>query len=217
MAPQDLTILGASGSGLDVIEAVEDLNRAAPRYRLAGILDDDPQKLGSLHCGVAVVGPLSDAAARAGLFVLAIASTRNRALRRLVCERLALAPERYATLIHPSASVSPRAKIGLGAVLLQNVVVGPHAEIGAHVLVCANTTIGHDARLGDFSVVAPGVGISGGVSVAACSYLGSGARLREGVAVGEGALVGIGAVVLGKVRDGETVFGNPARPAFAIR
>jgi sugar O-acyltransferase (sialic acid O-acetyltransferase NeuD family) len=208
---RDLVIIGAGGSSRDIIELVEDINGTRPSWTIRGVLDDDPAQHGAEICGVPVIGPIADAAAMDAALVIGIASSRNRRVKAAIAQRLGVEPARYATLIHPTASVSTRAAVGAGCVLLQHVVVGPQVTIGRHVLVCAGGTIGHDAVIGDHVSMAPHVAVSGGVRIASSVYLGSGARLREGITIGESSLVGIGAVVLKDVEPGRTVFGNPAR------
>jgi sugar O-acyltransferase (sialic acid O-acetyltransferase NeuD family) len=208
---QDLTILGASGTGLDIAEAVEDINTLAPRWRIRGFLDDNPALQGTSFGGYPVLGGLARAHDLPGEFVLAIASTKARGLRAELLARLEIEAERFATVLHPTVSLSPRSSVGPGGVILHHAVVGPNVVIGAHVLICAHATIGHDGRLGDHVVLAPAVGLSGAVEVGTAAYLGSGARVREKTRIGARALVGIGAVVLRDVGDNATVLGNPAR------
>jgi sugar O-acyltransferase (sialic acid O-acetyltransferase NeuD family) len=209
---RDLVIIGAGGSSRDIIELVEDINRVRPSWAIRGVFDDDPAKHGTAICNVPVIGSIADAASTDAALVIGIASSRNRRVKAMIAERLAVGPDRYATLIHPTASVSPRAVVGAGTVLLHHVIIGPDATLGRHVLVCAGCTIGHDAVIGDHVSMAPHVGVSGSVRIGDNAYLGSGARLREGVVVGAGSLIGIGAIVLKDVDAGRTVFGNPARP-----
>ncbi len=210
----DLVIIGAGGSSRDIIELVEDINRASPRWRLVGLVDDDPEKLGHMICDVPVIGTLADAPGLNAHLIIGVASSRNRYARQQIADRLGVEPSRFPTLVHPTAAVSSRARIGHGSVLLHHVVVGPQATLGQHVLVCAATTIGHDASIGDCVSMAPHVGVSGGVTIGTCAYVGSGARFREGVRAGEGSLIGIGSVVLSDVEPGRTVMGNPARRFF---
>ena len=178
------------------------------------MLDDNPAILGQTICGVPVIGPVADAQMMTAMVVVGIASSRNRLVKRQIVERLGVEAARYATLVHPTASVSSRASIGEGSVLLHNVIVGPQVHLGRHVLICAATTIGHDAVVGDYVSMAPQVALSGGVVIGECAYVGAGVRVREGLTVGESSLVGIGSIVLADVEPGCTVLGNPARRWF---
>ena len=51
------------------------------------------------------------------------------------------------------------------------------------------------------------------MAVAEGTLIGVGAVIRQGIAIGLNATVGAGAVVIKDVADGQTVLGNPARPA----
>jgi sugar O-acyltransferase (sialic acid O-acetyltransferase NeuD family) len=208
----ELIVLGAGGSAREIAGAVQEINAPGPRWTLRGYLDDDVTKHGRSVDGLPVLGPL--AAAREyvhATFVVAIASHRRQGVRERIVDALALPPERFATLIHPSAWVSPLARIDPGSVILQNVVVSPGACVGEHVLASPGARVAHDARLGRCAVLAPGASVNGAVRIGDGAYLGSGCIIGPGVEIGPGALVGMGAVVLADVPSGATVFGNPAR------
>ena len=207
----DLFIIGAGGTSREIIDVVENINRDGHRWNICGILDDDPSKLGQTINDVPVIGPVSLSTEKKGLFIIGIASFKNRWVRKQIVERLALEPKRYASLIHPSAQVSRWSQIGSGTVIQRNVIVGPQVHIGNHVVVSSMTFIGHDTNIADFVTMAPQVCLSGSVQVGECAYLGAGARVRDSVTIGVGALVGIGSVVLSTVETSSTVFGNPAR------
>lgn len=71
------------------------------------------------------------------------------------------------TLIHPTALVSPTAKIEAGAVLLHGSIVQSNAHIGRLVIVNAGAVIDHEAVLGDYCHVRSLAYIGGGARVAA--------------------------------------------------
>lgn len=210
-AIEDLVVVGAGGASRDVAWAVEGINAIQPRWNLLGFLDDDPAKQGAVIHGYPVLGPISAAADYpASRLIVGIASYRNRRARREVVERLGCAPERFATIIAASASISRHARLGWGTVVLHYSIVGPDARLGDHVLVTQSCTIGHNAVLRDYVTVASGVKVSGSVRIEEGAYLGASSVIRDGKAIGKDALVGIGAVVLRDVPEGMTVLGNPA-------
>ncbi len=204
-----LLLIGAGGLAREVLAAA----RALPElFTPIGFLDDDPARHGSQVDGVPVLGPTELAHERADALVLAcVASPARPAGRAALVRRLGLPAERYATLVHPMASVAPGVEIGAGSVLLAGVVVTAPQRIGAHVVVMPHALFTHDDAVGDFVTCAGRAALAGGVTVAESAYLGAGSLVRQGVHIGARAVIGMGAVVLSDVPEGQTWAGVPAR------
>jgi sugar O-acyltransferase (sialic acid O-acetyltransferase NeuD family) len=209
-----LVILGTGGGALDLLDVVEAINSAAasPEWAPVGFLDD-ARGPGGRHLGLAVLGPLRDAARHADCaFINTIGS--DRSFRRLpeILAATGLGRERFATLVHPGAGVSSRARLGRGVVVNHGATVGGGAVVGDFVTLCPGVVVGHDSVVGDHAILAPGAVVSGLVRVERNAYVGARAVVRQDLRVGERALVGMGAVVVRDVPPGATVVGNPARP-----
>jgi sugar O-acyltransferase (sialic acid O-acetyltransferase NeuD family) len=213
----DLIILGAGGSSREILGAVEDLNRLKPRWRVLGFLDDDPALLGKSVDGLGVLGPLAAAREHTAQLIVGIASWRKPGVRGEIVARLGLPRERYATVIHPSASINSRVTVGVGTAILQNVVITSGSVVGDHVVISQNVTMAHDDAIDDFVTIASAAIITGGVRLRAGCYLGAGCTIMNGVTVNERALVGIGSVVMIDVPAGVTVSGYPARSIPQIK
>ena len=209
--PEDLIILGAGGSSREILGAVEDLNHQEPRWRVLGFLDDDPALQGKSVDSLPVLGTLASAKECAAQLHVGVASWRRPGARCEIVARLGLPRERYATVIHPSASISSRVTIGVGTAILQNVVITSGSVVGDHVLISQNVTMAHDDAIGDFVTIASAAIVTGNVRLCAGCYLGAGCTIMNGVTVNENALVGIGSVVMIDVPAGVTVSGYPAR------
>jgi sugar O-acyltransferase (sialic acid O-acetyltransferase NeuD family) len=213
-ASQDLVILGAGGNSLSIIDAVEsrNLHAAQPQFRIRGILDDLPENRGGNLAGYPVLGTIDQADRQKDcLFINGISSVSSFRQRREIVRRASLSGAGFATVIHPGASVSPRASIGAGCAILAGVVVGSGARLEPHVLVLENSTIDHHARLEPHVTLSAGVTVLGSVQVGESAFIGGGSSIAPYVRIGAGALVGMGAVVIRDVRGGAVVAGNPAR------
>jgi sugar O-acyltransferase (sialic acid O-acetyltransferase NeuD family) len=210
--PTELIIVGAGGSSREIADAIRGSDQLRSAWRLLGYLDDDPAKTGRSVDDLSVLGTTQSASRYStASFVVGVASYKNPATRRAIVEGLGLPAERYATLVHPSASVSSHARLGHGTVVLQGVVITPATVIGSHVLVCQGVQLTHDVSVADYVTFAPGAVACGGVTIGPSAYVGAGALIAPGVSVGPESLIGIGAVVTRPVVAGATVFGNPAR------
>jgi sugar O-acyltransferase (sialic acid O-acetyltransferase NeuD family) len=206
-----LVVVGAGGSAGDIAWTVEDVNRVEARWELQGFLDDDPAKEGGSVCGYPILGPLSRAAELTdACFVVAVAHYRRPYARRDIVERLGLSASRYATLVHPAASVSPYARIGAGTLIFQGAVVCHGASLGAHVFVGHRCVVSHDAIVDDYATLASGVIVCGSSRLETGAYAGAGAVIKDGVVIGSGAVAGLGSAVFRDVPPGRVVAGNPA-------
>jgi sugar O-acyltransferase (sialic acid O-acetyltransferase NeuD family) len=207
-----LIILGTGGNALDFLDVIEAINGVAPTWELVGFLDD-ARAPGSTYHGVEVLGPLARGTEyRRCWFVNAVGSDRSFRRRADIVAAAGLGDQFFASLVHPGASVSRRARVGAGTVVNFGVSVGGEAEVGRHVTLGANCTIGHNASVGDFAVVAPAAAVSGFVRLGRGCYVGAAAVVKQTVEVGASALIGLGAVVTRDVPERATVIGNPARP-----
>lgn len=209
---RELIILGTGGGAHDVLDVVDAINSIAPTWRIAGFLDD-AREPGTSHLGLEVLGRVCDAHLFPGrVFANVIGSDKSYQRRPDILASAGLTPDRFATLVHPNAAVSPRARMGRGVHINFGVSIGGGVEIGDHVTVGPGCIVGHDTRIDDYSMLAPGAVVSGYVHIGLAAYIGAAASIRGRIAIGDGALVGMGAVVVRDVEAGVTVVGNPAAP-----
>ncbi|MFC5285848.1 NeuD/PglB/VioB family sugar acetyltransferase [Actinokineospora guangxiensis] len=201
-----LLLVGAGGLAREALAAA----RAAGAPVL-GFLDDDPARHGEVVDGVRVLGgsELVHEHPDAGVLVCVASPVRPTARAKVVA-RLGLARERYATLVHPAASVAAGVELGEGSIVLAGVVVTAPQRVGAHVVAMPHVLLTHDDAVGDCVILAGRVALAGGVRVGESAYLGAGALVRQGVHIGQEAVIGMGAVVLTDVPAGETWAGVPA-------
>jgi sugar O-acyltransferase (sialic acid O-acetyltransferase NeuD family) len=207
-----IVILGVNGNCIDIAEVVELLAGCGEALKVLGFVDDNPALQGQRVAGYPVLGKIADAPKFADArFVNGIGSTRSFRRKPDIIASAGIPLERWATLVHPAAFLSPRATLGRGTVLLANASVCTNARVGNHVLVLPGAVVSHDAVVGDFTGIASGACISGVCQIGLNCYLGSNCVIREGLSVGDRALIGMGAVVTANVAADTVVAGNPAR------
>jgi sugar O-acyltransferase (sialic acid O-acetyltransferase NeuD family) len=212
MPGRELVVIGAGGFGRETVEAIRALNANGESWRLLGYLDDEPARHGTVVDGVPVIGGIAELDHLPdALVVVCTGRPDNYVSRPRIVAALGLSSERYATIIHPTASVSSTSRVGPGSVLLAHVVLTSAATIGSHVAVMPQVTITHDSSVEDFATLASGVSLGGNACVGRCAYIGAGALIRESRSIGAGALVGMGAAVTQDVPDREVWAGVPAR------
>lgn len=209
---RDLVVIGCGGLGREVVELVR---AAGPDggWRLLGFLDDDPARHGRQVAGLPVLGPvarLTELPAEPAA-VLCVGSVRAPEARLRVAAALDLPSDRYATLVHPTASLGGSCRLGEGSIVLAGVVATADVTAGAHTVAMPGGVLTHDGQLEDGVTLAAGVRLAGAVRIGRAVYLGAGALVREGVSIGPAAVIGMGSVVLEDVPAGQTWAGVPAR------
>ena len=207
-----LLLFPFNGNAREAASVVEAINRQHETWQLLGFIDDDPKKHG-LHFGdYPVLGGREHLQRNEDTFVLAVPGRPESFLQRqALIASLKVEPERFASIIHPSASIGIGCTVGGNTLLMANIVLTANVSVGRSVVILPNTVIAHDSTLGDYCLVGANVSVSGGVTVGENCYVGSGARIIQETTIGERALIGLGAVVINNVAAGSVVAGNPAR------
>ncbi len=118
---------------------------------------------------------------------------------------------RFATLVHPTARVSPSTSLGAGTIVSTGAIIASHTTLGRHVIVNRGALIGHHTHIGDCTTVGPGANIAGLCRIGAGTYLGMGSLVLDRMAVGTGSVVGAGSVVTRPVPEHVQVIGMPAK------
>lgn len=192
-----------------------DVLRAAG-FEAAGFLDPDPDA--PPLDGVRRLGGDADAPAlRAQGLAHALVALGDNRLRRAIGERMRAQGFTLVTAVHPSAVVSPSARIGVGVAIMPQAVVNAAARIGDHVIVNTGAVVEHDCVLGAGVHVAPRSAMGGGCELGEEAFFGLGAVARPLSRIGARAVVGAGAVVIGEIAADAVATGVPARPRPAGR
>ena len=208
-AKQKLLVFGASGHAKVVIDIVE----RQGEFEIAGLLDDDLDRRGEQFYGYPVLGSRAELPALYSAQLRhALVAIGDNAGRAAVAAHLAQQGWRFASAIHPSASIGRGVEIGPGSVIMAACVVNADTYLGAQVIVNTGATLDHDCRIEDAVHIAPGCHLCGGVSVGSGSLLGVGAAVIPSVRIGKNAIVGAGSTVIHDVADHAKVSGSPAKP-----
>lgn len=137
-----------------------------------------------------------------------IVSIGSNKARKMVAGKLDC---RFGVAIHPSAIVSPSARIGEGTVVMPGAIINADAVIGRHCIVNTGASVGHDCHLEDFCHVAPHATLCGTVHLGEGVWIGAGAVVNPNIEIGEWTVVGSASAVTVNVEPNVTVAGVPAR------
>ncbi len=129
-------------------------------------------------------------------------------IRMSIAEKL---PGPIATLIHPSAIISPEVSIGTGTLVCAGAIIQISTRIGSHSIINTQASVDHDCQIGSFVHVAPGATICGGVYVGDLALIGAGATVIPNIEIHSGATLAAGALAIEEVPRNETWIGVPAK------
>lgn len=200
-----VVIIGGGGHAKVVIESLR-----ASGHTVAAIVDADPTPREVL--GVPVVGDdlkLPELKEQ-GLSRLFVAIGDNRLREKLGRKAQGLGFT-LVNAIHPSAVISPSAKLGQGVAVMAGVTINADAEVGDLAIINTGAVVDHDGRLGMACHLGPASALAGGVTVGDRAFLGVGARAIPGVTIGVDTTVGAGGVVVRDLPDGVLAIGVPAK------
>lgn len=205
---KDLIIVGAGGMGRELLQWVEDLNRAETRWRIKGFIDDNLGALSGFDCDYSVIGRIHEwEPAEDEVFACGIADPM---IKEQVVALLKSKGAQFTAVIHPTAVIGQNNLIGEGLVAYPNSCITSNAHIGDFVTLLSSQ-IGHDAVVGDYSTISSCCDITGKVRIGRRVFIGSHVTIVPGRRVGDYAFLGAGSVVVSHVPAGARVMGNPAK------
>ncbi len=199
-------IIGTGGHSAEIDDYIylgKQHNPSFP-WNIVGYLDDNPAGYNAYRFSAPFLGTIKDHVIRQDCaYIMGIA---NLKYRRPIIERFLHEGARFATFIHPTATISPTAKIGQGCVIALHVNVGPNVEIGDYTLINSRCSLGHDTKIGKFNFISPNVCFSGFSSIGDENLFGINSATIPGIQVGNGNKIMAGMTLDKNVGDEETVF-----------
>lgn len=143
-------------------------------------------------------------------FILGVGAPRMRKYLGEKMEELGMIPH---TLIDPTAVVSKTesVQLGRGTIVCGGAHITADVVIGKYSIINLLSTVGHGCRLGDYVGVAPGTHLNGDVQVGELASIGSNVTTVPGAIIEREVVVGAGAVVKGRLLEGRTYAGVPAK------
>lgn len=207
-----LIIFPAGGNGRETLSIVTRFNQCSKTiFNVIGFVDDDPLLFGSLISNVKIFDRSILYKHEQARVIACPGSPSNFLKRKSLITELNVNPERFLTLIDPSAIIGNDCLLGKNSVVGPGTVLTHGVVIGDHCFIQSNAVLSHDVKIEDYCLIGAGVTLAGESKVGEQSYIGAGVNIREKISIGKGALVGLGSVVIRDVLPNDVVAGVPAR------
>lgn len=183
------------------------------KYNIVGIIDSIAE-IGSSMFGYPVIGRQEDIIELIETYRIAVGfiTIGDNYARKFVRDIIiSLVPDLlFVNAIHPSVSIGRNVKLGIGIVMMANVVVNPDSEIEDFCILNTGAQLEHNCYMGEFSHLSAGSITGGKVTIGKFSAITLGVTIIDRVSIGENTVVGSGSVVLKDLPDNVLAYGNPA-------
>lgn len=204
-----LLIIGARGWGREVYDIAKACVEAGADFTIKGFLDDKENALDGYDNYPPIIGPVETYRIQPDdVFICALGDVNYK---KKYSDIILNKGGNFISVVHPTAVLGTNAKIGEGCVLGAFANLSNDTVIGNFVTMSIRSGMGHDSIIGDYTHVGGNCSISGFVTIGETVTMHPGCVVVPHRKIGDNAVIGTGSVVLGNVKAGVTVFGNPAK------
>lgn len=209
---KNLYIIGAGSLAREIYSYLVESNYKYDGAELVGFLADknnDRNSLDDFSFPHKIVGDLKCNSLKSNDFL--IVAVANPAIKEQIFDFYDNNNGTIISYIHSTAIIGHDVSVGAGTVFGPYSMATTNVTLGRGCTINAFSSIGHDAILGDFCTLSGHCDVTGNVKLGDKVFMGSHASIIPNVQVGSGAVIGAGSLVIRKVKENTTMFGNPAK------
>ena len=205
---KNLIIVGAGGMGRTLYDMACESAGYKTKFLIKGFLDDNLQALKGFENYPPLLGSITDYQPKTDeVFVCSMGGDVKKKCIELILEK----GGEFWSLVHNTARIGTNVQLGIGNIVGAYTSIGADATIGNYNLIQSYSIIGHDVIVGNWNRIDTHVVCVGGTKVGDEVSIHTAAVLNHKVTVGNRSCVGANSFVIRSVKEGITVFGNPAK------
>jgi sugar O-acyltransferase (sialic acid O-acetyltransferase NeuD family) len=211
---KQIIIVGGGGHCKSVIEVIE----SSKLYLIKGILNK-AEAAEKEVCGYPVIGTdheIPRLIAEGYCFHIAVGHIKNGEARKTLFNRIQDAGGEMPVIVASTATVSSRATLAQGTIIMHRAFVNADAQIGFNCIINTGAVIEHDAYIDNHCHISTGAYVNGACKIGELTFIGSSSVLVQGVEVAAGNVIAAGTVVTQSTKPGYLYAGIPAQPKKQI-
>ena len=204
-----LLIIGARGWGREIYNMLPECIGYQTEFDVKGYLDDKTDAIDGMHGYPPIIDsvehyePCID-----DVFVCALGDVN---WKKYYVGIILSKNGEFINIIHKTSSIGRNTIFGKGCVISDNVGISCDITIGDFTTFQSYALVGHDAQIGDYCNLGCRSFMGGYAILGNVTTIQTNSIILPHIKVGNNCTVGAGAVVIKKVKDGCTVYGNPAK------
>lgn len=203
-----LLIIGARGWGREIFNMIPECLGYGKEFEVKGFLDDKADALNGMSGYPPIIDSVENYEIQEDdVFICALGDAH---WKKYYAEIIMNKGGKFINIIHNTASIGRNTQIGLGCIITNNVGISCDITIGDFVTFQSYTIIGHDARIGNYCHLGCRSFMGGYSVLGDTTTIQTNSIVLPHVIIGKNCMVGAGSVVIKKVKDDTTVYGNPA-------
>lgn len=205
-------IAGAGGHAQEVAWSLREQEHSAGRDPRV-VFFDDRLPVGPLASGLGeIAGPIDALRTEARPDDALVLGVGLPSHKTSLVERLAALPNRWASVVHPRATVGPNVIVGEGSYVAAGAIVTVNVRLGRFTTVNMHCQVAHDGVVEEFATLHPDTHLAGHVTIGEGAELGAGSLVIPGLTIGPWAVLGAGCTVIRSLPGHATYVGIPAAP-----
>lgn len=197
------------GAGLGGVTIRETLSMSGV-YKVVCYLDDD-NELQPEFDGMPVYNGNSMKKILDMGVIHAITGVSNGALRAKIAKKLVNTGFELINAVHPSAYISPSAKIGVNNHIKAGSLIDTNTVIGSNCIIDNGVVIAHDNFIEDGCHIAPGAVFGSKIHLGKNTVIGIGASISTNIRIGQKCIVSVGAAITQNIDNFSVVDGVPGK------
>lgn len=206
---RNLLIIGARGYGREIYDFFLRCKESLGDVECKGFLDDKKDALEGFNGYPPIISSVEDYQPKDNdVFICALGEPQWVKHYTEIIENKG---GKFISIISPKTILGRNTDIGDGCIISGLTIISPDVRIGKHTSIGVFSNIGHDVKIGDYCHLGAYTFIGGRTTLGNEITAHPRTNILPDKKIGDKAIIGAGSVVIRNVKEGDTVFGVPAK------